>query len=911
MLCRRVPGILGAILVAGLTIFCAMSHALAQGADDVKTLNTQVGQLATQGKYEEATSVAERALALAERTLGETDALMLTSIDNLAELMKGRGRYNEAERLFKRALAIKEPTLGKDDDDTLDSVLGLATVFKAQGRYNEAEPLFLHAAEARQRVFGADHDATLRALNGLALLYLSQGRFDDAERIALRVSETAERKSGKNNRAALEYQGNLASIYRDQGRYKDAEPLLLSVVRAQEATLGKEHASTLVSTNNLAELYTVEGRDEEAEQLYKRVLEIKERTLGSDHPSTLIGVNNLAELYDRLGRYKEAEPLYQRALAAKQRTLGPENPLTIAGMRNLGSVYRAEKHNAEAQTLFEQALVASERVLGAEHPSTLICVNNLASLYQDLGRRAEAEALFKRAIDAYERTLGPDHPLTLIALNNIAYLYKDDESRDGETEQLLNRVVAARERTLGADHPDTLASVNNIAAYYFGRGNWKRAAPYWRRSTNALIRLRLRDEGGNGKALTTKHRNHTEKNSWQFRNLIRVTQRLSADRPIDAATTRETFETAQWVLGSEAAQSLADMAARGAKGNAQLAAIVRERQDLAAEWQRRDALRNAEFGASPEKRNGEAHAENLAHLTVLDERIAAIDKRLAAEFSDYAALVNPAPLTVEEVQTLLQADEALVLFLDTPQWRPAPNESFIWVVTKTQARRVRSDLGTEELIREVKALRCGLDESEWAHKASGARCRGLLGAAKTWPLPFDLSRAHALYQALFGQIEDLIKNKHLLLVPSGPLTQLPFQVLVTSPPLPGDYKAAGWLARSHALTVLPAVSSLKALRSIVRPSRAAKPMIGFGNPLLDGADSGSAELAQRARDATRCADGGSRQVAELASARGVTPLVTSAGLVNTAQIRMQEPLPETADELCAVARDPLSARLRD
>ena len=36
------------------------------------------------------------------------------------------------------------------------------------------------------------------------------------------------------------------------------------------------------------------------------------------------------------------------------------------------------------------------------------------------------------------------------------------------------------------------------------------------------------------------------------------------------------------------------------------------------------------------------------------------------------------------------------------------------------------------------------------------------------PLPFDLTRAHQLYQALFGQVEDLIKGKHLLIVPSGP-----------------------------------------------------------------------------------------------------------------------------------------------
>ncbi len=102
------------------------------------------------------------------------------------------------------------------------------------------------------------------------------------------------------------------------------------------------------------------------------------------------------------------------------------------------------------------------------------------------------------------------------------------------------------------------------------------------------------------------------------------------------------------------------------------------------------------------------------------------------------------------------------------------------------------------------------------------------------PLPFDHARAHALYKALFGEVADLIKGKHLLLVPSGPLTQLPFQVLVTAPPTGSDHKSIRWLARDHAMTVLPAVSSLKALRRVAKPSAATQPMIGFGNPLLDG-----------------------------------------------------------------------------
>ena len=50
------------------------------------------------------------------------------------------------------------------------------------------------------------------------------------------------------------------------------------------------------------------------------------------------------------------------------------------------------------------------------------------------------------------------------------------------------------------------------------------------------------------------------------------------------------------------------------------------------------------------------------------------------------------------------------------------------------------------------------------------------------PLPFDVNRSYGLYTALFGQVGDVIKDKHLLIVPSGALTSLPFQVLVTAVP---------------------------------------------------------------------------------------------------------------------------------
>ena len=105
-------------------------------------------------------------------------------------------------------------------------------------------------------------------------------------------------------------------------------------------------------------------------------------------------------------------------------------------------------------------------------------------------------------------------------------------------------------------------------------------------------------------------------------------------------------------------------------------------------------------------------------------------------------------------------------------------------------------------------------------------------------LPFDLRRAHELYAQLLGPVAGVIKGKDLLIVPSGAVTQLPFQVLVIEPSLaPSDADAlrdAAWLGASQSLTVLPTVSTIKTLRQNAEPSRAGEPFFGIGDPVLAG-----------------------------------------------------------------------------
>ena len=269
---------------------------------------------------------------------------------------------------------------------------------------------------------------------------------------------------------------------------------------------------------------------------------------------------------------------------------------------------------------------------------------------------------------------------------------------------------------------------------------------------------------------------------------------------------------AQWARRTAAAAAVGQMAARQSKCEGALALLARQRQDLEHQWNAVDQRLTNAVGRADARRADQLRRE----IANLDTRLATIDTRLANEFPDYAALANPKPVSLTETQALLQPDEALLQFIETPELREKPRTTFVWIITKSEVRWLRVALGTRALAEDVGALRCGLDFDAWTRRG----CLELLNVAYTpadrragKPLPFDLRRAHKLYQALLGEAEDMITGKHLLVVPSWPLTALPFQVLVTEPPTKTTtYADASWLGIRQPITVLPSVASLQSLR---------------------------------------------------------------------------------------------------
>jgi CHAT domain-containing protein/tetratricopeptide (TPR) repeat protein len=890
------------------------TYEVALGRDN-RAVATPANNLASlyqiMGRYSEAETLFKRASSILEATLGARDLQFATALNNLASLYQDQGRFAEAELLFQRSLTIHEEVVGANHLDTGMAYNNLALLYHLQGRNTEAEALFRRSLPIVETVLGPEHTDVVIVRNNIAELFVTQRRYSEAEALFENGIAILKRTVGPSHVLVGLSLNKLADTYEAQGRHTDAEQLFRSGLAIIEAALGPGHAHVAGALGGLASVYRMQGRYTEAEPLFKRAISISEGALGPNHPLVSSSLSNLAVLYHLEGRYSDAVPLHKRTLSIRETSLGPDHPEVATTLNYLADTYKELGLFAEAEPLYKRSLAIRERV-GPEHLDTGQSLNSMALLYQSQGRNSEAEPLLRRALAIAEKLLGSEHLYVAQSLNNLAVVYQT-QGRYSEAEPLLQRSLAIRQAALRPEHPDVGQSLNNLAALAYFQSNWQLAADYWRRST-AVIK-HYADSG-----LVRRQRDSSEglvqRLAWQLRAFIKSTYQLASHGDVStAALGFEMFEVAQWAQTSEAAVSFTQMAARSAGRSPQLAGLVRERQDLVGEWQRLDNLLIYSKSEPVAKRKVDVERAEAARLQTIEMRVADIDRQFKKDFPDYAALTSMAPLTVEEIQAQLREDEALVLFLDTPEWKPLPDETFVWALTKTGARWLRSDLGMAALGRDVAALRCGLDATRWEDEEGSARCRRLVereprryvnGTVRAETLPFDHARALKLYTALFSKLEDLIRGKHLLIVPAGPLTQLPFQVLVTKLPASNDHRQVDWLAREHSITTLPAVSSLRSLRSIGGPSAASKPMIGFGNPLLVGSPSDARDVmrAKLAREKQNCPERRSDQIAALTEQRsGMVGVKTRRGLVDTQLIKIQPPLPETADELCAVARD--------
>jgi CHAT domain-containing protein len=254
-----------------------------------------------------------------------------------------------------------------------------------------------------------------------------------------------------------------------------------------------------------------------------------------------------------------------------------------------------------------------------------------------------------------------------------------------------------------------------------------------------------------------------------------------------------------------------------------------------------------------------------ARIDELNGQRAALQKAIKTQFPAYAQLVRPEAIVLAEVARQLKPTQALVVLL------PTENAVYVWALTDSGVPRFhRAELGLKRVNDLLKRVRRTLEFSDMKGSVD----------------KFDAAAASDLYQSLLKPIEETFSNKEDLIISAGgPLAQIPFSVLLTEPDTDGS--ESQWLIKRHAVTHVPSISSWLALRRFARSKPADEAMLGWGDPLFDPASS-------------RVAGGtATRNVALRRASRFVDLEHEAPQAIDYRQI---PPLPETRDELLAIAR---------
>ncbi len=358
------------------------------------------------------------------------------------------GRYAEAHTFWEKALAIREKALGPEHPDVATSLNNLAALYYAQGQYAKAEPLLQRTLVIWAKSFGPEHPDVATSLNNLAGLYHAQGAYAKAEPLYQRALAIVEKSFGREHPHVAASLNNLALVYNDQGEYGKVEPLHQRALAILETALGREHPQVAASLYNLASLYRGQGHYTKAEPLYQRALGIWEKALGPEHPDVATNLNSLGMLFQTQGRYEQAEPLHLRALRIREQALGEKHPDFAQTLNNLGMLYLLQAQYTKAEPLLQRALDIGENALGPEHPHLATGLNNLAELYRAQGQYAKADPLYQRALRIRKATLPSDHPDLAQTMENYAALL-GQLNRGDEAKAWQAKADAARERHAG------------------------------------------------------------------------------------------------------------------------------------------------------------------------------------------------------------------------------------------------------------------------------------------------------------------------------------------------------------------------------------------------------------------------------------------------------------------------------
>ena len=637
-------------------------------------------------------------------------------------------------------------------------------------------------------------------------------------------------------------------------------------------------ADRLLLANAQMILLNTTGHHAEAEALCRKLITLVSADHGAQPRPWLDELHaHLALILARQGRLLEAENAARNAARGALANRGRHSPATAWTLRSLVWVLLEQQRYGEAERLARVVIDIFERTGTA--PDSL----RLATARADLARALAAQGRDAESLREYtviRAALGRD-PESRRHFFDANVDYAELLLKTGSVDDALATLTAALERSrrlVGDGHRETAEVRGSLARAYAAKGDVGRALDEFAEAVPILSRRLSETEDDTARS---------RKPDPRFVVILGAYIGLLADirgtshertRGIDAMA--EAFRLADAVRTRTVQRAVDANAVRAAVHRPALAEVVRRQQDA----RNQIAMLYEQLADVLSQPRGEqdsgAAAELKRRIEALRATLNALTVKVETEFPAYAELTNPKPVTLAQARETLRPGEALVATLVTR------DRTFVWAVPHAGAVAfAATPIGAAEMETTVVTLRKALEP----------------GAKTLGDIPdFDLDVAHGLYRTLLEPVRSGWHDAGVIfVVADGALGQLPLALLptraTTLPPESGalfsNYRHVPWLARTHAVVVLPSVGSLATLRALPAGDASRRPFVGFGDPWFSQEQAlAAAGSPTRPRDA----------VALTTRSMPLTLRNAPRGLGGSDLHRLP-PLPETAEEIQSIA----------
>lgn len=637
-------------------------------------------------------------------------------------------------------------------------------------------------------------------------------------------------------------------------------------------------------------LLQAEGRWRDAEPVLRRTIEIFEEKFGDGnarqwaHGREFDWLNiqrvELAANLVRQGRIQEAEVVLRAALRATLKAQGKFSTTTAIALSGFHEILAAQGRYTEAEVLARRVLEIY-RELGASSGSRLVGTAqfNLGQALSLQGRWHDAHEEYRAALDDFEPGA---HSFLRYFANDPSMLLT--RLKAGAVDTVAPLLDKARRRSVenkGPEHYDSLEFAALEAMSLSRRANTAGARQLYAKVVPALISADRQARIGGSQRYDRRWRLLLILED--YIGTLERSARQAETRERARAHAMEAFRVAAFAQSHEVDWALAKSAARNAIQDPELAELIRSEQDAKFQIDALTARLSDALSQPPGQRDRTVANSLKVRLEKLTQSRLTLRAETESRFPDYASLIAPSPPDAMRLKETMANDEALISFF------VGEERTYVWAIPGSgEPVFAAVELGSLQLEEIVAKLREALDPNP----------------TTLADIPdFDVALAYRLYRSLYEPVALGWKHaKSLLIAPHGALAYLPPAVMVVKKPDPmtretllfAKYRKTLWLGRTHAVSMLPSVTSLATLRDSRRTIDHPREFLGFGDPYFKPQTTAALALrrAQDADQSNKVVQRGTIALRRAPKTRGSL----SADLSNLPR------LPETAEELRTIAR---------